>query len=367
MSSSLDLLLVLLLLLLFLFVAQTQALLKPKNSNFSAIYVFGDSTVDPGNNNHIDTIFRSNFPPYGRDFPNQLPTGRFSDGRIPTDFIASYLGIKDYVPPYLDKSLSLEDLMTGVSFASAGSGYDPLTATLSNVIQMPTQLEYFKEYKTKIANSIGTNRTEDHIQNSIVVISCGTNDFVVNYFALPIRRQKYTTSASYQQFLLQNLREMIQGLWDLGIRRFAVTGLPPMGCLPEVITAGYEFLHFLHRDCVATYSLAAREYNKQLQDELVDIQNSMAFHSGIFVYGDIYTPLADMIQNPQNYGFEETSRGCCGSGLIEASFTCGPNTLVCPDATKYVFWDAVHPTERAYYFVTNSLHRIIDSFVKHLP
>lgn len=44
---------------------------------------------------------------------------------------ASYVGIKEYVPPYLDPTLSIEELMTGVSFASAGSGFDPLTPQLS--------------------------------------------------------------------------------------------------------------------------------------------------------------------------------------------------------------------------------------------
>ncbi|KAA0057018.1 GDSL esterase/lipase [Cucumis melo var. makuwa] len=97
------------------------------SKSVSALLVFGDSTVDPGNNNFIPTIFRSNFPPYGRDFPFHIPTGRFSNGRLSTDFIASYYGVKDYVPPYLDPVLSIEDLMTGVSFASAGSGFDPLT------------------------------------------------------------------------------------------------------------------------------------------------------------------------------------------------------------------------------------------------
>lgn len=44
---------------------------------------------------------------------------------------ASYVGIKEYVPPYLDPTLSMEELMTGVSFASAGSGFDPLTPRIS--------------------------------------------------------------------------------------------------------------------------------------------------------------------------------------------------------------------------------------------
>jgi hypothetical protein len=35
--------------------------------------------------------------------------------------------VKELLPPYLKKDLSLEELKTGVSFASAGSGYDNST------------------------------------------------------------------------------------------------------------------------------------------------------------------------------------------------------------------------------------------------
>ncbi|KAF7150856.1 hypothetical protein RHSIM_Rhsim02G0138100 [Rhododendron simsii] len=116
---------------------------KPSNNSFSAILVFGDSTVDPGNNNYIQTIFKCNFRPYGRDFPNHIPTGRFSNGRLVTDFVASYVGIKENVPAYLDQSLSIGELLTGVSFASAGSGFDPLTAQIAvSIFLFSHQLQY---------------------------------------------------------------------------------------------------------------------------------------------------------------------------------------------------------------------------------
>lgn len=43
--------------------------------------------MDTGNNNDIPTLLKSNFPPYGRDFPGGIPTGRFSDGKVPSDLI----------------------------------------------------------------------------------------------------------------------------------------------------------------------------------------------------------------------------------------------------------------------------------------
>lgn len=54
-----------------------------------AVIVFGDSIVDPGNNNVIKTIVKCNFPPYGVDFVGHKPTGRFCNGKIPTDFIGT--------------------------------------------------------------------------------------------------------------------------------------------------------------------------------------------------------------------------------------------------------------------------------------
>lgn len=43
------------------------------------------------------------------------------------NFTADYLGVKPVLPAYLRPGLTQEDLLTGVSFASGGSGFDPLT------------------------------------------------------------------------------------------------------------------------------------------------------------------------------------------------------------------------------------------------
>lgn len=50
-----------------------------------AIITFGDSVVDVGNNDYIHTIFKADYPPYGRSFKNQEATGRFCDGKLATD------------------------------------------------------------------------------------------------------------------------------------------------------------------------------------------------------------------------------------------------------------------------------------------
>lgn len=59
----------------------------PSNRTIPAVIMFGDSIVDTGNNNYIETIFKVNYPPYGKDFIGGVPTGRFCDGKVPSDLL----------------------------------------------------------------------------------------------------------------------------------------------------------------------------------------------------------------------------------------------------------------------------------------
>jgi GDSL-like Lipase/Acylhydrolase len=93
-----------------------------------AIIVFGDSTVDTGNNNYIQTLAKSNFEPYGRDLQGGNATGRFSNGRLAVDFISEAFGLPNLVPAYLDLSYDIKELSRGVCFASAATGYDNATS-----------------------------------------------------------------------------------------------------------------------------------------------------------------------------------------------------------------------------------------------
>lgn len=59
-----------------------------------AMYIFGDSLVDVGNNNHLKLSFsKADYHPYGVDFPNHIPTGRFSNGKNAADFLGKLIKI----------------------------------------------------------------------------------------------------------------------------------------------------------------------------------------------------------------------------------------------------------------------------------
>lgn len=58
-----------------------------------AIFVFGDSTMDVGNNNYLPgkNVPRADQPYYGIDMPGSgRPTGRFSNGYNTADFVGKY-------------------------------------------------------------------------------------------------------------------------------------------------------------------------------------------------------------------------------------------------------------------------------------
>lgn len=48
-------------------------------------------------------------------------------------------------------------------------------------------------------------------------------------------------------------------------------------------------------------------------------------------------------------GFEDAATACCGTGLFEMGYLCEKliNPFTCSDASKYVFWDSFHPTEKS--------------------
>ena len=55
----------------------------------SALFAFGDSILDTGNNNHLRTQIKCNVP-YGRNFVGGKATGRFGNGRVFADIIGIY-------------------------------------------------------------------------------------------------------------------------------------------------------------------------------------------------------------------------------------------------------------------------------------
>ncbi|KAF8393468.1 hypothetical protein HHK36_021712 [Tetracentron sinense] len=307
-----------------------------------AIITFGDSAVDVGNNNYLLTLFKADYPPYGRDFVNHQPTGRFCNGKLATDITAETLGFTTYPPAYLSSQASGKNLLIGANFASAASGYYDKTAYLSNAIPLSKQLEYYKEYQAKLAKVAGSTKAASIIKEALYLVGAGNSDFVQNYYINPFLYKVYSPE-EYSSFLVSIFSSFIQDLYGLGARRIGVTSLPPLGCLPLSIT----LFGFHKGGCVSRLNTDAQGFNKKINSAATQLQKKLPDLKIAIL--DIYTPLFDAIRSPSKYGFSETRKGCCGTGILETtSFLCNPKTPgTCSNATQFVFWDSVHPSQAA--------------------
>lgn len=86
-----------------------------------------------------------------------------------------------------------------------------------------------------------------------------------------------------------------------GARKIAIGGLPPIGCLPIVITL-YSKSNPLQRGCIDSYSAIARTYNKLLVKELTNMATQVSGHGIKLAYADIYSPVNTIIQQHDKFG-----------------------------------------------------------------
>uniref|UniRef100_A0A7N0R7Z1 GDSL esterase/lipase n=1 Tax=Kalanchoe fedtschenkoi TaxID=63787 RepID=A0A7N0R7Z1_KALFE len=294
-----------------LLISCAHSLLKlPENVTIPAVFMFGDSIVDTGNNNGLNTIVKANFRPYGRDFKGGQPTGRFSNGKVPSDILVSELGIKEYLPPYLDPALPARELLTGVCFASGGAGFDPLTSEVVSVKSLADQLGMLEEYKARILKIAGQDRADFIVANSLYIIAAGTNDILNTYYHFSFRSWQYNFAA-YTDLMASHASDWLKKLYGLGARRIAVFSIPSIGCTPSQRTlyGGIE------RVCANNCNKPAQMFNSKIQ-RIIELLNGKL--PGVRIsYMDGYNSLQHIIQNKESYGFKYADVGCCGTGLYE--------------------------------------------------
>ncbi|CAH8385516.1 unnamed protein product [Eruca vesicaria subsp. sativa] len=284
---------------------------SPKNQTPPAVFYFGDSIIDTGNNNNLTTEMRCDFRPYGIDFPTGVATGRFSNGKVASDYISGYFGLKPIVRAYLEPNVQIEELLTGVSFASGGSGYYHLTPKISNVRSLLEQLEYFEQYIERLKRLVGKDKTDHLLAKGLAIVVAGNNDLLITYYGQGAQSLRYDIH-NFTSMMANSAASFVMQLHGHGVRQIAVLGTPPLGCVPlqRTIKGG------LHRDCYQDLNYASQIFNARLSIKLDQLAYALP-NSNVF-YIDIYSPFSDIMKNSQDYGFEEVTKGCCGTGLVEA-------------------------------------------------
>ena len=79
-----------------------------------------------------------------------------------------------------------------------------------NIIRIGQQLENFQEYQQKLAAFVGEDAAAQVVNNALVLITLGGNDFVNNYYLVPmsVRSRQYALP-DYVRFLVAEYRKIL--------------------------------------------------------------------------------------------------------------------------------------------------------------
>ncbi|XP_078163029.1 GDSL-like Lipase/Acylhydrolase superfamily protein [Carex rostrata] len=317
--------------------------IKVSSSQSYISFVFGDSLVDAGNNDYLFTISKANVPPYGIDFlpSGGRPTGRFTNGRTISDIIGQNLGQKAFPPPYLAPNSSLSMMESGINYASGSSGILENTGTVYiGRLPLGQQIDYFQETRNKMSDQIGENATSELLKKAIFSIAAGSND-ILNYLqpSIPFFQGDKVPPSVLQETMLSNLTSYLKRLHELGARKIVVVDVGPIGCIPYV-----RALHVIpNGKCSSAANKLIRAYNAKLRQRIYQLNQEMG-PEATFVYANSFDIVMQVIRNYSQYGFVNAEEPCCGASF--PPFLClNSSSILCADRSKYVFWDAYHPTE----------------------
>ncbi|XP_077250888.1 GDSL esterase/lipase LTL1-like [Tasmannia lanceolata] len=314
-----------------------------------AFFVFGDSLVDSGNNDYLVTTARADSPPYGIDYPTGRPTGRFSNGLNMADLISESMGTETTLP-YLSPQLTGSRLLVGANFASAGIGIlNDTGSQFLNIIRIYKQLEYFEQYQRRVSEQLGPDGTQRLVNQALVLITLGGNDFVNNYYLVPFSaRSRQFALPDYVRYLISEYRRVLLRMYELGARRVLVTGTGPMGCVPAELA-----MRSRDGNCAPELQRAAGLFNPQLNQMLSSLNRQIG--GDVFIAANTGQTHFDFISAPQAFGFVTSKIACCGQGPYNGLGLCTRLSNLCPNRDIYAFWDPFHPTERANRFIVRQI------------
>ncbi|XP_031476446.1 GDSL lipase-like [Nymphaea colorata] len=320
------------------------------------LFIFGDSTVDCGTNNFINTTdaFRANYFPYGYNGYFRRSTGRFSDGRVSPDFIAEYAKLP-LIPPFLQPSA---DFSHGANFASGGAGILS-TTNRGLVVDLKTQLKQFRSLKENITKQmqLGSVEAQTWLGSSVYYFSVGNNDLFAGYLLNNETLEKYTID-EFRQLLVEELSTAIQALQEEGARKFIITSLVDLGCLPSVRT-------FYNGSCYEIATNFTFAYNLAMEQSLANLASAIDIS---YVWFDLTGFLRMRMNNPEKYGLTHPIDACCGSGLLRGLDTCGGKNgssySLCWDPWTHVWFDGSHSPEVVHKQIAETLWEGKDSTVR---
>ncbi|XP_065871935.1 GDSL esterase/lipase At5g03610-like [Euphorbia lathyris] len=312
------------------------------NGHALNLFVFGDSYADTGNSPNSSISWKH---PYGITFPG-TPAGRFSDGRVLTDYIASYLGIESPIPFERRNIGKKSDLKFGMNFAYGGTG---VFDTLNNAPNMATQISYFQHLLLE-----DQVYTKHDLKSSIALISLAGNDYNTYLYKYGNHIQDM---GNLTVLIMKEVSKNLKRIHELGVQKIAITSLQPIGCLPAIAIASLQ-------NCSQDWNDASKFHNQMLKQLLQNLNSESK--GNVFHLLDTFAAFMSVFNKPNNTG-QLTLFPCCRG--ISSNYSCGDidksganKYIICENPELSIFWDRIHPSQNGwrqlYLALLSSLHQI---------
>ncbi|KAI3718245.1 hypothetical protein L6452_19107 [Arctium lappa] len=343
-----------------------------------AVFILGDSLYDVGTNSFIPrALAKANFPFYGIDFFNSTPNGRFSNGLNLADFTAKVaLGESVTSPPpfqslyntgntfsaslakaidfdpmrpwetpnkdfnFASIGMDKENPARGINFASSGAGIIDKTSAIDQSVAITQQLSQLMFVHGNLTATMGAWKTQFLFAKSTFFLCVGNND--INFFVMT--RQKMDQEA-YIEELIDSYNSTLRVLYNLGVRKFGIFGIPYVGCVPLVRVT------VVSGECSERANDMAIQLNSKLEQLLCDMM--INFKGMVYSFANSYDVLYELMEQSERYNFTNTIDACCGLGRFNAMTNCNPVANLCKNRKEYIFWDIAHPTQYAASIIIN--------------
>ncbi|KAM7509372.1 hypothetical protein LguiA_019825 [Lonicera macranthoides] len=256
-----------------------------------AMFVFGDSLIDNGNNNNLASLAKANYYPYGIDFDGG-PTGRFSNGYTMVDEIAEQLGLP-LIPPYSEAST--DQMLHGVNYASAAAGILDITGrNFVGRIPFNQQIHNFENTLDQITDNLGAVNVAQAIARCIFFVGMGSNDYLNNYLMPNYPTRNQYNGQQYADYLTQQYTGQLTRLYNLGARKFAIAGIGVMGCIPSILSQSTS------GSCSDDVNRLVEPFNGNIKTMINKLSANLPGSKYSFI--DIHNMFQDILANYRTYG-----------------------------------------------------------------
>jgi outer membrane lipase/esterase len=275
-------------------------------AGFSALYVFGDSLSDSGNNRAVLGNGGASQIVTGNTYIPSLPyaSGTYSNGPVWVNSFAAGLGLASFAAPSLGG---------GGDYAYGGAK----TAIDGSFLGFPPSV------KTQVNSFLAPQATIP--ASALYVVAVGGNDARAVADAIAGGAPVAATIAAAAATYATEVGNIVDSLQAKGATNIVVWDTPNLGKSPAALAGGPV--------ASGLGTAIANAFNTALAQR-------MSFETGVTTF-DVFGLINTIAINPASYGLSNITDAC--------------GAVVGCNASQYLFWDGIHPTAAGHALIASAM------------